>query len=107
MLKLALLSAKGPERAMMKGVKKINLLNLSSASSFTKNSFLNDVDALLSQGFIKVSDNSEESQRILTYAHKSGDSMDRLLIITIGLNSDLFMSMDLIGEIVLPEIDGK
>lgn len=107
MLKLALLSAKGPERDMMKGVKKVNLLNLSSAASYTKESFLDEVDALRLQGFVLLSDNSEENQRVLTYAHKSGNTIDRLLIITIGLNSDLFMSMDLNGEIILPEIDGK
>lgn len=107
LLKIALLSAKGPERDMMKGVKKVNLLNLSAAASYTRESFLNDVDDLRSQGFDLLSDNSEENQRILTYAHKSGNTIDRLLIITIGLNSDLFMSMDLTGEIILPEIDGK
>lgn len=105
-LKLALLSSKGNEKALLKCISQIKILDFTNSEQKIRNLYLYDVQKLEGKDFVKVAEETKDNSTQLCYARVSKDTIERLLIINIESQTAQIMSMEMEGTIPVNILEG-
>ena len=97
MMKLAILAAKGDEKAMLKKVERMDILNFEQSSADVQNRYLKEIASLKELEFL--GEKEEKGVRTICYAVTDKTVISRVLIITADSVKNQFVSMDLYGSI--------